>query len=611
MQNSFYISRLLVAAGIVFSLQAFASPEQETNRLHQWLDERYEQELQRSPTSLTSLGRKDLYDQVDDYSREAQLDYLQWIAQSGKQLAENFDYDKLSEEGKVSYDFWMYRVDDAAASAPFLDHKYVITTWTEAHTEPLNFMLNMHEVHSVADMEAYASRVSGWGRALQQQQDRVELAAAKGIRPPRWAYEDVIRQTRAIVEGVFFGSKDDPAGLWGDAHQKTAALQEQGLIDDAQAEQLLGQVRKALMKSLVPAYQRIIAWHEKDIVNTSESAQGVHALPQGDAYFAYRLALNTQSDMTPDEVHELGLQEVARIHREMKVIKDQVGFEGSMQEFFDYVREDDRFYYASDDAGRARYIGETDAYLSAIEEKLPEYFGTLPKAPLEVRRVESYREAPGAAAFYVEGTPDGSRPGIYYLHLLDMSANNITDMETTAYHEGSPGHHMQGSIAQENESLPLFRRLEWSSAYGEGWALYSEYLAKEMGGFEDPYMDFGRLINEIWRAMRLVADTGLHHLGWSEQQTVDYFMANAPIMETTVRSEVRRYLLSPGQASSYKAGMLRIQAMRAKAEQALGEDFDIRQFHDLILVGGSVPLPVLEVRLDSWIAEQAAAAADR
>ena len=588
----------------VFSILANAGPAEETARLHQWLDVRYEEELGMSPTRLTRLGRKEKYDQVDDFSRDAEEAYLQWIAESGKTLVAEFDYEDLTEEGKVSYDFWMYRVADSAAWAPFRDHEYVMTTWSEAHTAPLNFMLNMHEVSTESDMAAYVARVEAWGRALEQLQDRVEFAAEKGIRPPRFSYEDVIRQSRLIVEDMFFGASESASGIWGDAKQKIAALEQQGVIDEARASRFLEGTRRALMGSLLPAYQRILRWHEADIENADKQAQGVHALPQGKAYFEYRLGHYTQSAMSPAEVHQLGLKEVARILAEMEAIRVQIGFEGDLQEFFTYVREDDRFYYAGDQAGRSKYIEQTRGYLDFIDQKLPEYFGRLPKATLEVKRVESYREVDGGAAFYSDSTPDGSRPGVYYLHMSDMRAMNITDMETTAYHEGSPGHHMQSAIALENEDMPMFRRDVWYSAYGEGWALYSEALAKEMGAFKEPYMDFGRLINEQWRAMRLVVDSGLHAMQWSEQQAVDYFMENAPMPETTARAEIQRYLLSPGQASSYKAGMLRIQAMRARAEDALGAKFDIRDFHDMYLAGGSVPLPVLEKRLDSWIAAQ-------
>lgn len=577
----------------------------ETTRLNQWLDKQYGEELQRSPTTLTIMGHKDLYDRIDDYSRQAQEDYRHWISTTGVELENQFDYEALTVEGKISYDFWMYRIGEVESGFAFRDHDYVMTTWSEAHTIPVTFLVNQHAVDSEADMVAYIARIDGWARALGQMMDRVVYSAEKGIRPPRFSYDDVIAQSTLIITGIPFNQTGGDSTIWTDATEKINSLLQNGSIDSVRATELRSRVKDSLLNSFQPAYQRIISWHQQDVGNTAYQAQGAHALPTGKAYYAYRLALNTQSDMSAEEVHRLGLNEVARIKAEMANIMKRVGFQGSLQDFFNYVRTDKRFYYPNSEAGREAYLEETRSQLAKIETMLPQYFGRLPLAPLEVRRVEPYRERDGAAAFYREGTADGRRPGVYYLHLSDMKAMNIVDLETTAYHEGSPGHHMQGSIAMENEALPLFRRVEWSSGYGEGWALYAEYLAKEMGAYQDPYMDFGRLVNELWRALRLVVDTGLHSLGWTEDQSIEYMLKNSSSPMTTVRSEVQRYLLSPGQASSYKSGMLRIQAMRSKARQLLGEKFDIRDFHDLILEGGSVPLPVLERRIDAWITEKA------
>jgi uncharacterized protein (DUF885 family) len=303
-------------------------------------------------------------------------------------------------------------------------------------------------------------------------------------------------------------------------------------------------------------------------------------------------------------VHELGLREVARIKGEMEAIKTAVGFEGDLSEFFDFIRTDERFYYPNTDEGREAYLSDTRAFLAEIEQKLPDWFGRLPKTGLEVKRVEAFREVDGGAQHYQPGTPDGSRKGVYYVHMSDMSAYSKTDMETVAYHEASPGHHMQVSIAQELEGVPEFRTQARFSVYSEGWALYSEKLAGEMGQFQDPYMDFGRLTAEMWRAIRLVVDTGLHARGWSQEQAVQYFFDNSAIPEGAVRSEVRRYLTFPGQATSYKVGMLKIEELRARAEAALGEAFDIRGFHDEVLGGGALPMPLLEERIDHWIAVQ-------
>ena len=249
------------------------------------------------------------------------------------------------------------------------------------------------------------------------------------------------------------------------------------------------------------------------------------------------------------------------------------------------------------------YIDRAEMHINELTERLPEFFGQLPKAPLVVRRVEAFREQDGAAQHYQSGTPDGSRPGVYYAHLSDMTAMPIPPLEAIAYHEGNPGHHMQVSIAQETEGVPKFRAYgEYIPAFGEGWGLYSEALAKEMGGYEDPYSDFGRLQSEMWRAIRLVVDTGIHAKGWTEDEAVQYCLENSPNPETVARSEVRRYFVLPGQATSYKIGMIRIQELREKARQELGENFDVRGFHDTVLGSGDVPLPILEKQVDNWIA---------
>ena len=265
------------------------------------------------------------------------------------------------------------------------------------------------------------------------------------------------------------------------------------------------------------------------------------------------------------------------------------------------LRDGSQFYFPDTDEGRQEYIDAAEDKLGFIDERLPQYFGILPKADLVVKRVEPFREQDGAAQHYFPGSPDGSRPGIYYMHLSDMTEMPKTQLEVIAYHEGNPGHHMQISIAQELEAVPTFRTQAGFSAYSEGWGLYAELLAKEMGAYNDPYSDFGRLSSEIWRALRLVVDTGLHSKGWTEQQAIDYMMANSAEPQESVTSEVQRYIVWPGQATSYKVGMLKILELRERAESELGDSFDIKSFHDTILGGGAMPLAVLERRVDSWI----------
>jgi uncharacterized protein (DUF885 family) len=290
----------------------------------------------------------------------------------------------------------------------------------------------------------------------------------------------------------------------------------------------------------------------------------------------------------------------------MESLKQKVAFNGTLQQFFVSVRNDRRFRFPNTDEGREGYLQGSRDFYGAIEAKLPQYFGLRPKAGLVVKRVEAFREQPGAAQHYVQGTPDGSRPGTYYVHLIDMNSMPKFDMESVAYHEGIPGHHMQIALAQELTGVPKFRTQAIHTAYVEGWGLYAELLAKEMGAYQDPYSDFGRLGAEIWRAIRLVVDTGLHSKGWTEQQAVDYFLANGPTSEGQIRAEIQRYIVRPGQATAYKIGMLKILELRGRAQKALGSRFDIRAFHDTVLGGGSLPLSILERRVDAWIAAQTA-----
>jgi uncharacterized protein (DUF885 family) len=331
-------------------------------------------------------------------------------------------------------------------------------------------------------------------------------------------------------------------------------------------------------------------------------------LPNGEAYYNERLFAMTTLPVTADEVHATGLAEVARLRAALEALKDSVGFNGSLQEFFVSMRADQRFYFADTDEGREAYLQLARDYLAAVTAKLPDYFGLLPKAGLDVKRVELFREQPGGAQHYYPGTPDGSRNGIFYAHLSDMQAMPRYTLEAIAYHEGLPGHHMQISIAQELVGLPVFRTQYGFTAYQEGWGLYAESLGKDMGFYSDPYSEFGRLSSEMWRAIRLVVDTGIHSKQWTQEQAVQYFLDNSPTPEATVRSEVERYIITPGQATAYKTGMMKIQQLRAQAEAALGDKFDIRGFHDTVLGGGALPLAVLEARVQRWIDKRLAGA---
>lgn len=579
----------------------------ESERLNQWFEEKYEQQLQQSPLQMTFQGRKDKYDQIDDTSIAAEDEQLAWLAASVEELKSSFDYNKLDAEAKTSFDIWIYQYEQARDGVPFRKNAYIFTQMQGIHAMLVQIMINFHKVDTVEDMHAYIKRIEGISRALTQLLERAQANAEGNVRPPRFAYEGVLEQITNLTSGAPFTESETDAPLWADAKSKIAALVKADKLTDAEAEQLTNASKAALQTHFLPAYNKLEAWLQQDIQFTDEIATGVGKQDGGSDYYNYRLKVSTTTDLTAEQIHQIGLDEVARLTEEMIAIKNKVGFTGDLKAFFKFIKEDDQFYYPDTDSGRDGYLEDSRQYLGFINKQLPEYFGILPKADLIVKRVEPFREQPGAAQHYFPGTADGARPGIYYAHLSDMRAMPKNEMEAIAYHEGNPGHHMQISIAQELTSVPKFRTQARFTAYSEGWGLYAELLAKEMGAYQNPYSDFGRLITEMWRAVRLVVDTGLHSKGWTEQQAIDYFMDKTPVAQGAVVSEVRRYIVWPGQATAYKIGMLKILELRSKAKQQLGDKFDIKGFHDTVLGGGALPLNVLEKRVNNWIASVKAA----
>ncbi len=581
---------------------AIDSAALENARLNTWFDERYAEQLDFSPQTKTRLGDKSDYGFLNDYSIAGADQQLRWRRQSVATMQAKFDYSLLNEDGKLSYDMWNYALDRADAGIPFRQHGYIFGRGGP-HASLPNFLINYHRVDDASDIEAYLSRLGEFDRVFGELLDRARSASKAGIRQPAFAYDFAITEIDRVTSGVPFNTNDGSPNspIWTDIQGKIEALVESDLISSDQAQEYIAQAKRILAGEVMSSYQEILAWLEQDKAFASETSQGVWALPNGENYYNYRLAQMTTLEFTADEIHEIGLSEVKRLHLAMEKIKTAVDFKGSLQDFFVFMREDDRFYFPNTDEGRQDYLDLNNAYLDAITLKLPDYFGRLPKAQLEVRRVEYFREQTGAAQHYASGTPDGSRPGVFYSHMSDMSTLPIFQLEDVAYHEGSPGHHMQISIQQELTGVPRFRTQYRTTAYTEGWGLYAEWLAKEMGAFEDPYSDFGRLSGELWRAIRLVVDTGIHAQQWSEERAAQYFIDNSAQAEGTIRSEIQRYITWPGQATAYKIGMMKFQELRLNAESALGKNFDIRTFHDVVLGVGALPMPLLESRVDRWI----------
>ena len=578
-------------------------------RLNAWFDAKYEEELQFSPIGLTFLGRKDKNDQIDCFTLECHEEQLAWRVAATEEMENEFDYDALSPADRISYDIWKYQTEQEVAGEEYLYNGYIFDQMNGPQGFMPTFLINFHNVETVEDFDALVNRISETGRAMNEAILIARESASRGVHAPKFAYEGVIDQSKKVITGAPFTEGEDSA-LYADVKSEIAKLSEAGELTEEEADAKLEQARIALVDNFQPAYEAIIAFAEEDMANSPDpdSPVGADTQPNGKDYYNHLLATQTTTDLTADEIHEIGLAEVARIHEEMEAIKQEVG---TLQEFFTMLRDskdDERFYYPNTDEGRQAYIDDATRDIENIKANLPEFFGILPKADLVVKRVEPFREQDGAAQHYYPGTPDGSRSGTYYAHLSDMTAMPKRELEVIAYHEGIPGHHMQISIAQELEGVPQFRTQAGFTAYIEGWALYSEWLATEFPDtYEDPYSNFGRLGSEIWRAIRLVVDTGIHSKGWTEEEAVQYILNNTAITEMQARSEIQRYIVMPGQATSYKIGMMKIQQLRKKAEDELGDKFDIRAFHDTVLGGGALPLEILERRVDQWIEEVKAA----
>ena len=571
--------------------------------LNQWFDARYEEELQFSPVQLSFLGRKERNNELGSFSYAAFTEQLAWKKQTVEELRQLYDYASLTPAEQISYDIWVYQYEQAASSAEYFYSGLSFDQMSGIQSFIPTFLINFHRVEDEEDLRGYIARIKDVAPRMQEMLETAQKSADAGVVSPGFALDGVIEQASAIIDGhPFTENSIKDSDLWADFQQETQALVEQQKLTQEVADALMQDAKSALKKHFLPTYQSIIAWAETQKDRAPDIVTGVGSQPNGAAYYTHRLATQTTTSLTAEEIHQLGLNEIQRLRKEMQSIMDEVNFDGDLAAFFQHVRDGKWNYYPDTDEGRKAYITDASAAIENIKSQLPKFFGLMPKADLVVKRVEAFREQDGAAQHYYPGTPDGSRAGTYYAHLSDMRAMPKNQLEVIAYHEGLPGHHMQISIAQELRDVPKFRTQAGFTAYSEGWALYSEVLAKEIPGtYIDPYNRFGQLTSEIWRAIRLVVDTGLHAKGWTEQQAIDYFMQNSPEPLESVTSEIRRYIVMPGQATSYKIGMLKIQELRHRAEKALGDQFDIRSFHDAVLGGGAMPLPILERAIDQWI----------
>ncbi|WP_334013004.1 DUF885 domain-containing protein [Alteromonas sp. S167] len=578
--------------------QEQVAQQSESQRLSAFFERTFEEDLKRSPLFQSYLGKKWDYDKWDDIS-DKQADERVAIAKERLATLDAFDTTQLSEQEQLSLRLYKLGIERDLANDKFRHHRYIVHQFRAAHTQVPSFLINIHSVKSEDDAKAYIGRLNNVSTYFDQVIAQMKIREDLGVFPPAWAYDQMIDASKNVVSGAPFDGSETESTLWEDFQNKVSALD----IEETKKQALLDDAKAALINSVQPAYNKFIDALAHQQTLTPEG-DGAWRLPDGDKWYQNRLNWFTTTDLTAEEVHQIGLDNVERIHNAMRAIMQKVGFEGTLQEFFVFMREDDQFYLPSTDAGRQQYLDDAKKAIDDMRDAIPEYFGILPQAPMIVKRVEAFREQSAGKAFYQSPAQDGSRPGIYYANLFDMKAMPTYQLEALAYHEGIPGHHMQRTIAQELEGVPQFQKFLSFTAYTEGWGLYTEELAKDMGFYQDPYSDFGRLAMELWRACRLVVDTGIHSKQWSREKAVDYLVENTPNPQYDAQKAIERYIAMPGQATAYMIGKLKIMELREKAMNELGDKFDWKGFHDEILQYGPVPLSILEENIETWISSQ-------
>lgn len=604
-------NKTLIAFAAAWSLAATSSlaaapgktytPEQifsESKRANEFFDKNFDDFVARHPQFASQLGIKTGYDKWEDLSDASNAEDLAFSVQNLARLKRDFDFDALDPQTQLSWKLFENDVQQNAEGFRFRFHNYPVNQMFGWHSQTPTFLINIHRVDSVPDAEAYIARLNGIAKQADQVIANLELRAGKGIMPPKFVFPLVLDACKNVIKGKPFEKSETDSTLLADFTKKVTALKD---VDQPTRDRLLADANKALLDSFQPAYQKVIAFLEAQ-EKTAPAEGGAWQFPDGRSYYEFALRRTTTTKMTGDEIHDLGLKEVARIHAEMTKIKEKVKFKGDLQAFFQFMRTDKQFYLPDTEEGRAEYLKRATDIINTMRGRLDELFLTKPKADVQVKAVEKFREKSAGKAFYQGPAPDGSRPGMFYVNLAEMKSTPTYELEGLAYHEGIPGHHMQIAIAQELQGIPKFRRMgSRYTAYSEGWGLYTELIPKEMGLYQDPYSDFGRLGLELWRAGRLVVDTGIHHKKWTRQQAIDYLKKNTPNAEADCVEAINRYIVMPSQATAYKIGMLKILELREKAKKELGAKFDLRQFHDVVLTNGPVPLETLEELVAKWV----------
>lgn len=573
--------------------------EAEVKKARQFFESVFQDSVLDSPEFQASLGYKSNYDKWDDITWQASRQRAYRAKDDLDYLEKNIDFDKLDENTKISYRLMVKRLQRTIDNDNFIFHNYLITHRGGKHSRIPSFLINYHRIDEEQDVKDYISRLRNVEPLMDDLILQLKLRQDVKKIAPAFVFPQAIKTSENIISGYPFEETKKQNVIYEDFMKKLNALE----MSDALKLRYQSEMEAVLVTIVNYSYRKLITFLEEQ-QKLADNNHGVWKFEDGAEYYQHTLDGYTTLGLTAEEIHEIGLSEVERIHGEIYEIMEKVNFDGTLKEFFDFMREDDQFYYPEGPKGRQMYLDQVQVVVDTLSNRIEELFYGLPSIPLQVKAVEAYREASAGIAFYQRGQADGSRPGTYYANLYRMRDMPIYKLENLAYHEAIPGHHMQISIQLEVEDMPSFRKYGGYSVFSEGWALYSETLPKEIGLYKDPYSDFGRLSGELWRACRLVVDTGVHHYKWTREEGIDYYMNNTANPEGDCIGMVERHIVWPGQAVSYKIGMIKVQELRAYAEQELGDKFSLQGFHDIVLRNGSVTMDILEDIVYSWVDSQ-------
>jgi uncharacterized protein (DUF885 family) len=588
MRTPFILSALLSLS--LLSPATGQNPQSAASRLNSLLAEEWDYEMRTSPETATSYGDNRFNDRLSDFSPEF---FTSDLAQNKRFLAqfEAVDSSLLGEQDQLNRNLMISRLRDAIAGAQFKPWEMQIDQFNGVHLGYAS-LPSITPFETVKDYESYLARLHQFPRLFDQIIADARQGMRDGLMPPKFLLEQVVPQAQPIADNL---TDSNPFALPVTKFPST--------ISSSDQQRLRREITAAVHYEVAPAYGKFARFVRNEYAPHGRTDVGLWSLPEGDARYRYAIRIETTTTMTPDQIHELGLKQVAATESEMLQLAQKLGFK-DVASLNEHIRADRKLYGSSSQ----QILGLYQKYTDQMYAELPRLFGHLPANKLIVIPMESFREKAGVPADYTPGSPQAGRPGRINVNMYDPEHRLLLNVEAIAYHEGVPGHHLQLSLAQEMTSLPPFRQHAGYTAFVEGWALYSERLGKEVGFYQDPYSDYGRLENEMWRAIRLVVDTGVHSKHWPRQQMVDYFHKYTAMDEPNIQTEVDRYIAAPGQALAYKLGQLRILELRERAKTELGPAFDIRAFHDEVLGGSALPLDILEQRVNGWIDARKAAA---